>query len=161
MKKLSLRFAAALIGFALGLSATWVWSSWGGSQTLPYCEVARNGEHYHNQIVRVRTTLIMGSDAMYIFEDCDPVEALMARVEMNGGAAVTDKGHYLDRLSENSPDSPPERFDAIVEGRFDAQFSMGCWVPKYHIAATKVEILTPATNEIPRMFDEEGRRVKH
>lgn len=85
----------------------------------------------------------------------------MARVETNWGAAVTDKGHHLDHILENGSDSPAERFDAIVEGRFNAKFSPGCWVPKYQIAATKIEILAPATNSIPRMFDEEGMRVKH
>ena len=97
---------------------------------------------------------------MYIYEDCDPVEALMARVETNG-AAITDKGHYLDGLLEDSSDSSPRRFDAIVEGRFNARLSMGCWGPKYHIAATKLELLTPATNYVPPMYDEEGLRVRH
>lgn len=97
---------------------------------------------------------------MYIYEDCDPVEALMALVEMNG-VAVTVKGHYLDRFRENGSDSSLKRFDAIVEGRFNAKLSKGCWGPKYHIAATEVELLSPATNYVSPLFDEEGRRVKH
>lgn len=188
MKKLSLKLAVALIGFILGVSAFWVRSSWQaatrqaatwfdgevthlthlihyhwfwrGSQTLPYCEVARNGEQYHDQIVRVRATLILGSFATYIYEDCDPVEALMAQVEMHG-TALTDKGHYLDGFQENGSDSSDKKFDAIIEGRFNARFSKGCWGPKYQIAATKVELLAPATNYVPPMYDEDGMRVKH
>ena len=188
MKKLSLRLAVALIGFILGVSTFGVRSSWQaatnqaavwfdsevthlthllhyhwfwrGSQTLPYCEVARNGEQYDNQIIRVRARLILSSDAMYIYEDCDPVEALMARVEMHG-ARVTDKGHYLDQLSEDDSDSSPKEFDALIEGRFNAKFSKGCYGPKYHIAATEVELLAPATNYVPPVYDEDGMRLKH
>ena len=181
MKKLSLKLAVALIGFILGVSTFGVRSSWQaatkqvaawfdsevthlthlfhyhwfwrGSQTLPYCEVARNGEQYDNQIVRVRATLILDAGATYIYEDCDPVETLMAHVEMHD-AIVTDKGHYLDRFPENGSNSSPKRFDAIIEGRFNARFSKGCWGLKYHIAATKVELLAPATNYVPPVYDE-------
>ena len=77
----------------------------------------------------------------------------MAGVEMND-ATITDKGHELDRFLD-APDSAHKKFNVIIEGRFDAKFSMGCFGPKYHIAATKVELLTPTTNYFPPLHDEE------
>lgn len=160
MKKLGLRLATALISFILGVSATSVWSGWqtamwfwGSPQTLPYCEVARNGEQYHNQIIRVRATLILGLDSMYISEDCDTAEESMARVDMNG-ATIIDKSDELDRFLQTvGARSAHKKFNVIIEGRFNARFSMGR-ESKYHIAATNVELLAPENNYIPLFFDE-------
>ena len=122
MKKLSLRLAAALISFIVGVYATSTWSRWqswlsGGPQTLPYCGVARNADQYHNQIIRVRAALILSSRSMYISEDCDPDEESRARVDMNS-ATITDKADELERFLETiGCGSAHKKFNVIIEGK--------------------------------------------
>jgi len=94
MRRLTLRLAVALIAFAVGLAAFAVWRS---QKTVAYCEVARNAEKYHNKIVRVKATIIFGSGGMYIFEDCDPVEALASLVEMDQADYCDTRG-YVEEL---------------------------------------------------------------
>lgn len=168
MKKLGLRLAAAAMSFILGVSVAWVWRSlqagtwlsWGTRQTLPYCEVARNGERYHNRIIRVRARLILDSGAMYVFEDCDPVSALASLVQMDG-AEASDKRGYVDKLLVEGASVTIKQVDAVIEGRFNAKFSRGCYAPKYKIAATKVELLGPLTDYVPPVANGEGMRAKH
>ena len=157
MKRLSLRLAAALIAFAIGLAAFAVWRS---PRTVAYCEVARNAEKHHNQIVRVKATIIFGSGGMYIFEDCDPVEALASLVEMDR-ADYSDTRGYVQELLLGTKDSSLKKVEAVIEGRFNAEFSTGCWGPKYHIAASKVELLTPISHYTPPQIGEDGLRTKH
>jgi hypothetical protein len=157
MRRLSLRLAVAFIAFAIGLGAFAVSRS---PQTVAYCEVARNGEKYHNKIIRVRATIIFGSGGMYIFEDCDPVEALASVVEMDRAGYRNTRG-YVEELLVWTDDSSLKKVEAVIEGRFNAEFSTGCWGPKYHITASKVELLTPISDYTPPQVGNEGLRMKH
>jgi hypothetical protein len=157
MRRLSLRVAVGLIAFAIGLGVFAVWRS---RKTLAYCEVARNAEKYHNKTVRVKATIIFGSGGMYIFEDCDPVEALASLVEMDQ-ADYCDTRSYVEELLVRTENPSLKKVEAVVEGRFDAEFSKGCWGPKFHIAACRVELLTPVSDYHPPQVGEEGLRMKH
>ena len=130
-----------------------------GPRTVPYCEVARNGELYHNKIVRVKATLGMSSDAAYIYEDCDPEEALGSLVDVSGVNELDTNGD-ANQLMVPAQDSL-KKVEAIVEGRFNAKFSLGCWGPKYRIVASKVELLSPVYDATPPLSNEEGLRLKH
>lgn len=155
MKKL-IKVAGVVVAIVLGLAWAFLWQS---PETLPYCEVARNGERYHNKIVRVKATLGIYSDAVYIYEDCDPVEALGSLVGVSGANEIDTDGEE-NQLLVPAQDSR-KRVEAIVEGRFNAKFSLGCWGPKYRIVASHVELLSPVSDATPPLSNEEGLRLKH
>ena len=155
MKRL-IRVACVVIALVL----SWAWSFlWQSPRTLPYCEVARNSERFHNKIVRVKATLFLGSDVVYIYEDCDPVEALASRVDVSGADELDTDGEANQLLVPAQHSL--QKVEAIVEGRFNAKFSRGCYGPKYRIVASEVELLTPLSDATPPLFNEEGLRLKH
>src|SRR6185295_19857079 len=127
MRKLSFILILALLALVLGVFAFALSRS---RQPVAYCEVARNAERYHNKIIRVRATLILSSEAMYIYEDCDPVEALASSVEF-ADATKSDTRGYVEQLlvqpNDQRSDSSLKKVDAIIEGRFDGEYSPGCW----------------------------------
>ena len=157
MSRLSFILILALLALAVGFI---VFSLSRPPQTLSYCEVARNGERFHNGIVRVKAKLIFDSKAAYIYGDCDPVEALASLVEMDGRSG-SDTSGYVEQLLVQANESSLKQVDVVIEGRFNAEFSTGCWGPKYHIAARKVEQLTSVSDYTPPQFGEEGLRMKH
>lgn len=97
---------------------------------------------------------------MYVYEDCDPVEALAATVELDGDQSGSGIG-YVDEILVSGTRSQVKVADAIIEGEFDAHFSTGCWGPKYHISARKIQLLTPVHDYEPPQTNDEGMRVKH
>jgi hypothetical protein len=157
MARLSFILILALLALAVGFV---VLSLSRSPQTVAYCEVARNGERFHNEIVRVRARLIFDSRAAYIYEDCDPVEALASLVEMDD-ASGSDSSGYVEQLLVQASESSLKQVDVVIEGRFNAEFSTGCWRPKYHIAAQNVEQLSSVSDYTPPQFGEEGLRMKH
>ncbi len=39
--------------------------------------------------------------------------------------------------------------EAVIVGRFDGEFSTGCWGPAFKIAATKIELISPVSDYAP------------
>ena len=156
MKTLIIRLTAVLI-VIISFAAC---GQWRDARTLPYCEVARNAERYHHSKIRVEATLFLASDNAFIYEDCDPGEALAARVQVSDSSAIDTEGE-ANQLLVPTQHSTLRKVNAIVEGWFDAEFSTGCWGPKYRILATKVRLLTPVAEATPPLFSEDGLRLKH
>lgn len=156
MKTVTIRLAAALI-VIISFAAC---GQWRDSRTLPYCEVARNAERYHHSNIRVEATLFLGSNLVFIYEDCDPGEALASRVEISGSSVIDTEGE-ANQLLVPAQHSTLRKANAIVEGWFDAEFSTGCWGPKYRIVATRVSLLTPVADATPPLLSEDGLRLKH
>ncbi|HKO44864.1 MAG TPA: hypothetical protein VJU84_16415 [Pyrinomonadaceae bacterium] len=152
MSRLSFILILAVLALAVGFV---MFNLSRSPQTVPYCEVARNSERFHNEVVRVRARLIFDSNATYIYEDCDPVEALASLVEMDG-ASGSDTSKYLELHLVPANESSLKQVDVVIEGKFNAEFSPGCWVPKYHIAARKVEQLSSVSDYTPPELSEEG-----
>ena len=157
MRKLILIIVALIFGTAVGLGSSELWLR---ARTLPYCTVAKNAESYHMRYVRVRARIFLGTDGMYVHEDCDPVEALAAAVELEGDHSATGIG-YVDELLVSGTRPQVKVADAVIEGEFNAHFSPGCWGPKYHISARNIHLLSPVQNYEPPQTNEEGLRVKH
>ena len=142
MRRLLCKLASAVLVFAIGLGNFLPWQS---SQTLPYCQVARNSEWYHNRFIRVKARLILGSGGMYVYEDCDPVEALASMVELENESGASAR-NYVGEVLVTGDRPTVKKVDAIIEGHFDGKFSLGCWGPKYHIAASKIELVSAITD---------------
>ena len=100
------------------------------------------------RFVRVKAKVLFGNSGTYIYENCDPVEALMASIQLEGGEQpALGIGYVNELLLSNGPQT--KTADAIVEGEFDAHFSLGCWGPKYRIIASKVELTSPVQDFVP------------
>ena len=130
------------------------------SGPVPYCEVARNAELYHDQEILVNARIFVGESGVYVYEDCDPVEALAALV-------VTDEKHpfsgpgYVDELllDDNKPNMRTAQ--ALISGRFDAYWTKGCYGPKFRINAKRIELLTSLSDYNPPQTDGPALRTKH
>ena len=161
MTQLTIKVLIALLTFTVGVGAVTSWlmlrkgapkesspqplpSKEFNLQPLPYCEVARHPGLYHGKVVRVRATLSFGSDGMYVFEDCDPVSALASLVELEDSEGAEPKArNYVDEMLTDQAEFQVRKIDSIIVGRFDGEFSTGCWLPKYRIAATSIEKVSP------------------
>jgi hypothetical protein len=97
---------------------------------------------------------------MYVYEDCDPVEALAASITLDGEQGSMGIGYVNELLLSGPPQL--KTADAIIEGDFDAHASRGCWAPKFRITARKIELIS-AVEDIPPTVYSEGPtlRTKH
>lgn len=148
MRKFIPILVALIFGAAVGLGSSELrWRV----RTLPYCTVATNAESYHMRDVRVRARVSFGAQGMYVYEDCDPVEALASVVEYEG------------KLPPRGIADPPLRVaDAIIEGEFNAYYTRGCWSPKFRIIARKIEVISPVQSYVPTpLYNDDGMRIKH
>jgi hypothetical protein len=161
MTQLTIKVLIALLTFTVGVGAVTSWLMLRKSplkessprplpsrefslQPLPYCEVARNPRLYHGKVISVRATLSIGSDGMYVFEECDPVSALASLVELEDSEGAGPKArNYVEEMLTDQTEFQVKKIDSIIVGRFDGEFSKGCWLPKYRIAATSIERVSP------------------
>jgi hypothetical protein len=158
-RKLIFIMVALVFGAAVGLGSSKLWLR---ARTLPYCKVANNADSYHARFVRVQARIYFDAGGIYVYEDCDPVEALMASVVLDGDQTVSGIG-YLNDLLVSGGEPKLKVADAILEGEFDAHASPGCWSPKFRLAARKIELISGVSDYVPPASDGEdaGRRVKH
>ena len=159
MRKLIPIIVALVIGASIGLGSSELWVR---ARTLPYCKVANNADSYHMRFVRVKARIHFGSGAMYVYEDCDPVEALAASVDLGANPLASGTG-YVNELLLSGESSTVKVADAIIEGEFDAHASPGCWAPKFRIAAQKIELISSIRDYVPPASNGDGPalRVKH
>ena len=158
MRKLIPLIVALVIGASIGLGSSEVWLR---ARTLPYCKVANNAESYHMRFVRVKAKIHFGTGGMYIYEECDPVEALAAGVEFGIYEPAVGIG-YVNELLLSGGESRV-KVDAIIEGEFNAHASLGCWAPKFRIVAQKIQLISSVSDFVPPASDGEGPalRLKH
>ena len=159
MRKLIPIIVALIIGASLGLGSSELWVR---ARTLPYCKVANNADSYHMRFVRVKARIHFGAGRMYIYEDCDPVEALAASVDLGVEPLASGTG-YVNELLLSGESSSLKVADAVIEGEFDAEASPGCWAPKFRIAAQKIELISSISDYVPPASAGDGPplRVKH
>jgi hypothetical protein len=82
---------------------------------------------------------------MYVFEDCDPISALASWVELEGSETGRLEGNYVDEILVANNQEGVSQVDAIIMGRFNGEFSRGCWAPAFHITATEIRFVSPVT----------------
>lgn len=136
MRKFILIVVALVFGAGVGIGSSELWAR---GRVLPYCKVANNAESYHMRFIRVKAKVQFGYGGMSIYEDCDPDEALASSIDFENGDP-----HPL------SGSAQMKTADAIVEGEFDAHHSTGCWGPKFHIFASKVELTSSVADYVPK-----------
>lgn len=154
IRRLMLRLGVALAAFAVGCGVFLLSQPFRGlscrvsDPPLPYCEVARNADRYHNKNIRVRARIIFGSNGVYLFEHCDPVEALASSVVL-GEDAKTDGIDYVQNLLVTDDKSHLRTGEALIEGHFNGKATTGCWAPKFSINAKRIELLSEITEYKP------------
>ena len=167
MKRWLLRLGLAALTFTFGIGVYFFTQTVvihehvrRSSGPVPYCQVARNAEMYHNEEILVTARIFVGESGVYVFEDCDPVEALAAGVEMDGKHPEIGPG-YVNKLLLNDDKPNTQTAQALIKGRFDAYASTGCWAPKFRIYAEKVELVSSLTDYKPPQTDGPALRTKH
>lgn len=158
------KFLIAGLTFVVGvsLSSNWV----GPGRVLPYCELAKNADGYHGRTVRVRAHVSGEAPTIYtIFHsECDPVEALASRVEVAHAEVSSPEIRELwERLSGSRGDGAVRKAEVVLSGRFDGQFSNGCWGPKFKISEAKIErVISVSETRLPTFNpDEVPLRIRH
>lgn len=136
---------ALLLGLSVGLGSSSVSFR---LRATPYCQVANNAESYNGETVRVRGRLIFSNGGMYIHEECDSVEALISLIEFENDTSARFV-LFSDSLRQAGYNPQKRVADAIVEGRFDAYNSPGCYAPKFRIDARKIELLSDVKDYVP------------
>src|SRR5262249_30567758 len=117
MRKLISIVVALVFGVGAGIGSSELWLR---TRVLPYCKVARNADAYHMRFVRVKGKLHIGNFGTYIYEDCDPEEALAASVSIEGGVQPPFGIGYVNEELVSGSSSQIKTADAIIEGEFDA-----------------------------------------
>jgi hypothetical protein len=159
----ALKLAPVYLGTALGtfLIAGAVMLMWQRTRTLSYCTVARDAQTYHGQVITIRARAIFGSRGIYLYEDCDPTAALVSLVELDGAPHVFQGPGYVEEVLVERDQTEMKQADVIISGRFDGEYSMGCWSPAFHIAATRIELVSPLTDVPVNPSSDSGLRTKH
>lgn len=165
MKRWLRRFGIAIATFALGCLVYFLSGSvrilyWRTFGPLLYCDVARNAEQYHDQDLLIKARVIFDESGVYVYEDCDPTEALAASVVLAGNHPLIGP-EYVERLLVEGQQTQLKTAEAIIEGRFDAEASPGCWAPKFRIDAKKIKLISAVTDYSPPVVNDEGLRLKH
>src|SRR6185436_7057398 len=97
---------------------------------------------------------------IYLYEDCDPTAALVSLVELDGAPPAFQGPSYVEDVLVESHSEMKEA-EAIITGRFDGKYSMGCWSPSFHIAAIRIELVSPLTDVPVNPSSQPGLRTKH
>jgi hypothetical protein len=165
MKRCLQLLGIAVTTFALGCGTYFLWGAarivyWRAFGPLSYCEVAQNAGWYHNTHVIVRARIIFDESGVYVYEDCDPVEALAASVVLDGNHPLIGP-EYVEKLLVQGEQRNLKTAYAVIVGVFDAEASTGCWAPKFRIDAKNIEIVSPVTDYTPAVLSYEGLRLKH
>ena len=158
MRKAAFLVLAFLCALTAGVQSSNVWSRI--QPAIPYCRVAKNAEWYHGRYIRVRSRLVFGTSGTYVFESCDPVEALASLVEMQAQPNSSAPG-YVDEVLVTGEKPQVQTADAIIEGVFDAHSSTGCWAPKFHIQATNIQLMSEVRPYSLPDDSDDGLRNKH
>jgi hypothetical protein len=129
---------------------------------LPYCQIARNADSYHNTNILVRARIFFDETGAYVVEDCDPVEALAASIVIDNTGPLIGPAYVEKLLVRSDVERQLKTAEALIEGRFDAEASPGCWAPKFRIEATSIKLVSSITDYVPPQSDgEPPRRLKH
>lgn len=172
MKRWLLRLGLAAVTFTLGYGVYFLTTTVGtynqigtynqkSLEALPYCQVARNAEMYHDTEILVNARIFVDESGVYVYEDCDPVEALAAGVVINENSPSIGL-EYVDKLLLSANNKPNRQTaQALIKGHFDAHASTGCWAPKFQIHAEKIELLSSLTEYKPPQTEGPSTRLKH
>ena len=95
-----------------------------------------------------------------MYEDCDAIEALAASVVIGENHPLNGPA-YVENLLVTGEKPQLKTAQALIEGRFDAHASPGCWAPKFRIDATNIELVSSVTDYISPQTEGEGIRTKH
>ena len=142
MRRLVSIVLALVFGFGVGLAVENVWSR---VNVTPYCTVAKNAEWYDGEFVRVRAQLFFKNDRMAVYEACDASEALAADVQFVADPSMQFV-QYRDDSGVEREEKQAKKAEVIIEGRFNAHQSMGCFGPKFLIEAKKIQLVSDLHN---------------
>lgn len=132
--------------FTLGIIGTLLWQEFISPPTVSLCQLARTPHFYTGRIVRVEADASGGFGAVFIYDkSCDLKDTAAASSVWKDEDLEPD----LD-IRKLYSESESETYQAriLVTGRFDPNATRGCYVPKFAVKATKIELKSEIKTEL-------------
>ena len=149
MKHLIFRFTSLIskvallfLTFIIGVASTILLSEI-SPPTVTLCQLAQNPSLYDGRTVRVEADALSIFGTVFISDKtCNLPEAASGVWREQGyEPSVEVKRLYTESDSENY------KARILVTGRFDPEATRGCYVPKFAIKATNIELKSEITSE--------------
>jgi hypothetical protein len=142
------RLTVALLTFVLGVTLTQVWFHF-TPRSVTLCELARHPDWYNHTMVRVKAPAFGVYEGILLADvPCQSLEA-WAEVELAKDVPQTSASfEAFESFVKHDFSREHKKADAEVIGRFDQHASMGCFGPRFGIAASSVEFTSPVTVEL-------------
>ena len=149
MKRIILGLFLALITFFIGIAGVFLW--WKISPpTVTLCQLAQNPSFYNGQTVRIEADAESVFGMIFIFDEtCASPDAASGVWKAEGYKPVGG----VQRLFTES-DTEKYKARIFVTGQFDAEATRGCYVPKFAIRATDIEVKSEIKTELLKKTEE-------
>lgn len=130
-------FSLPIFTFILGNIGTLIWQEFVSPPTVSLCQLVRNPHFYTGRTVRVEADAFGGFGSVFIYDkSCDLKDTAASGVWKAEGF---EPGSDVRKLySESKSETYQARI--LVTGRFDPNATRGCYVPKFAVKATKIEL---------------------
>ena len=138
------KVASLFLTFIIGVASTILLSEV-SPPTVTLCQLAQNPSLYDGRTVRVEADAISIIGTVFIADKtCNLSEVAASGVWRAQGFEPSAE---VQRLYTES-DSENYKARILVTGRFDPEATPGCYVPKFAIKATDIELKSAITSEL-------------
>ncbi len=131
--------------FILGIIGTLIWQEFVSPPTVSLCQLARTPHFYTGRNIRIEADAVGGFGSVFITDkNCDLKDTAASGVWKAEGFEPSMDVQKLYSESES------ENYQAriLVTGRFNPNATRGCYVPKFAIRATKIELKSEIITEV-------------
>ena len=137
------KIALLLLTFDIGIASTILFSEV-SPPTVTLCQLAQNPSLYDGRTVRVEADALSIIGTVFIADEtCNLPEVAASGVWRAQGYEPSLEVQQLYTES----DSQNYKARILVTGRFDPEATPGCYVPKFAIEATNIELKSAITSE--------------
>lgn len=134
-KRLLYRLLVGVMAFAVGLSFAALWKA---HRPMSLCELEANPEAYAGKTIRFRGIVDRSRDIITACSFCSANIAAAVTIELTPEEAakfsLPENSYTREAVNNES-----YAMDAVIVGKLDPYFSLGCFTPKYHIKNAKIE----------------------
>jgi hypothetical protein len=128
------RLSVGLATFAVGLSLT---LSWNAHRAISLCELEADPSSYAGKTVRFRAIVERTKYMVIACSVCGTDTAACVSLELDPGEVA--RFTLPESLITRGEGDQIYLMDAVVVGRLDPHFGLGCFAPKYRVTNARVE----------------------
>lgn len=130
-------FALPIFTFIFGIIGTLVWQEFISPPNVSLCQLAQNPYFYMGRTVQVEADAFSSFGTVFIVDkSCSQGQTAASGVWKAEGYEPSSD---IQKLYSES-DFEKHQARILVTGRFDPHATKGCYVPKFAIRATKIEL---------------------